>query len=80
LTDLRLPTTSLFVALAGFNIGVEAGQLVIVSVFLPLAYAIRHSWSYRYLVMQLGSTCIAGLALIWLIERSLNLSFANWLW
>lgn len=80
LTDLRLPTTSLFVALAGFNIGVEAGQLVIVSAFLPLAYAIRHSWSYRYLAMQLGSTCIAGLALIWLIERSLNLSLTNWLW
>ncbi|HBP87999.1 MAG TPA: HupE/UreJ family protein [Nitrospirales bacterium] len=80
LADLRLPASSMFVALGGFNIGVEVGQLVIVGVFLPLAYATRHSWTYRCLVMQLGSGCIAGLALIWIIERSLDLQLTNWLW
>ncbi|MEX0830503.1 MAG: HupE/UreJ family protein [Nitrospirales bacterium] len=79
LADLRLPASSMFVALAGFNIGVEAGQLVIVGAFLPLAYAIRHSWTYRYLAVQFGSVCIAVLAFIWFIERSLDLQLTNWL-
>jgi len=80
LNDLALPTTSMFVALAGFNVGVEVGQLVIVGAFLPLAYAIRHSWTYRYLAVQFGSVCIAGLAFIWFIERSLDLQLTSWLW
>jgi len=80
LADLTLPATSMFVALAGFNIGVEVGQLFIVGVFLPLAYAIRHSWTYRCLAVQVGSVCIVGLASIWFIERSLNISLSNWLW
>ena len=80
LSDLALPTSSMFLALAGFNIGVEVGQLAIVAVFLPLAYAVRHSWTYRHLAVQFGSVCIAGLAFIWLIERSLNLQLTNWLW
>ncbi len=80
LADLGLPTSSMFVALAGFNIGVEVGQLVIVAAFLPLAYAVRHSWTYRRLAVQFGSVCIAGLAFIWFIERSLNLQLTNWLW
>ena len=80
LADLALPATSMFVALAGFNIGVEVGQLCIVSAFLPLAYVIRHSWTYRYLAVQLGSVCIAGLAFIWFLERSLDLQLTNWLW
>ena len=37
LADLGLPRDALLLALVGFNIGVEAGQLVIVSVFLPSA-------------------------------------------
>ncbi len=80
LADLRLPTSSMFVALAGFNVGVEVGQLVIVGAFLPLAFAIRHSWGYRYLAVQFGSVCMAGLAFIWLIERSLDLQLPDWFW
>ena len=80
LADLQLPTSSMFVALAGFNMGVEVGQLVIVGVFLPLAYAIRRTWTYRYLAVQFGSACIVGLAFLWFIERSLDLQLTNGLW
>lgn len=80
LSDLALPTSSMFVALAGFNLGVEVGQLVIVAAFLPLAYAARHSWTYRHFAVQFGSVCIASLAFIWFMERSLNLQLTNWLW
>jgi hypothetical protein len=43
LTDLGLPQDALILALVGFNLGVETGQLAIVSVFLPMAFALRHT-------------------------------------
>ena len=80
LSDLQLPASSMFVALAGFNMGVELGQLAIVGTFLPLAFAARHSWAYRHLALQFGSACIGGIAFMWFIERSFNLPVFNWLW
>jgi hypothetical protein len=73
LTDLGLPQGALLVALVGFNLGVEVGQLAIVGVFLPLAYRIRHSWLYQRLTLQLGSLLIVILAAIWLVERGSDL-------
>ena len=69
LADLGLPREALALALVGFNLGVEAGQLAIVAVFLPLAYALRRSAFYRRAMMFGGSLLIAALASIWLIER-----------
>ena len=73
LVDLGLPQGALAVALAGFNVGVELGQLAIVAAFLPLAYALRRSWFYRRVVLVGGSLLIALLAGVWLAERALNL-------
>ena len=73
LTDLGLPQGALLLALVGFNLGVEVGQLAMVGVFLPLAYRIRHSWLYQRLTLQLGSLLIVILAAIWLVERSFDL-------
>jgi hypothetical protein len=70
LSALGLPRSALVTALVGFNVGVEAGQLAIVAIFLPLAYGIRRSWAYRRLVLQAGSMAIAMVALVWLIERA----------
>ncbi|MCU6434261.1 HupE/UreJ family protein [Undibacterium sp. Jales W-56] len=69
LTDLGLPQGALVLALVGFNLGVEAGQLAIVAGFLPLAFGLRFSWFYRRLVLLGGSAIIALLAAIWLVER-----------
>ena len=41
LADLGLPQGALVLALVGFNVGVELGQLAIVAAFLPLAFALR---------------------------------------
>ena len=73
LTDLGLPQGSLLLALVGFNLGVEIGQLAIVAAFLPLAYALRGTGFYRRLVFTGGSAAITLLALIWLAERVFNL-------
>jgi hypothetical protein len=72
LADLGLPQGTLLLALVGFNLGVEVGQLTIVCAFLPLAYALRGSRFYRRVVFTGGSAAIALVALVWLAERSLN--------
>jgi hypothetical protein len=72
LTELGLPPESLLLALVGFNLGVEVGQLAIVALFLPLAFAMRDTWAYRRVVAVGGSGVIALLAAIWLVERALD--------
>ena len=73
LHDLGLSTGSLALSLAGFNLGVEAGQLAIVVVFLPLAFALRSTWTYRRMVFAGGSAAIAGVASVWLVERAFDI-------
>lgn len=75
LAQLGLPRDSLLLALVGFNLGVEAGQLVIVAAFLPLAYALRDTWMYRRMVLVGGSAAIALIAAVWMVERIFNLQF-----
>ena len=73
LADLGLPKDALALTLVGFNLGVEAGQLAIVALFLPLAYALRRTVLYRQGVRIGGSLLIALLAGIWFAERAFNL-------
>jgi tetrahydromethanopterin S-methyltransferase subunit B len=73
LADLGLPRDALLLALVGFNLGVEAGQLAIVAAFLPLAYALRASLAYRRVVLVGGSAAIALVASLWMIERAFDL-------
>jgi hypothetical protein len=73
LADLGLPRDALALALVGFNLGVEAGQLAIVAAFLPLAFALRRSAFYRRVVLWGGSLAIAALAAVWFAERAFGL-------
>ena len=72
LADLGLPQQALLLALVGFNLGVEGGQLAIVAVFLPAAYALRRSAFYRRVVLMGGSAAIAAVAGVWFVERAFN--------
>jgi hypothetical protein len=69
LLDLGLPQAALLLSLVGFNVGVEMGQLAIVAVFLPLAFAARRTSVYRRVVLVGGSSVITLIALVWLFER-----------
>ena len=73
LADLGLPQGALALALLGFNLGVELGQLAIVAAFLPTAFALRRSRFYRVAVLKGGSLLIAALAGVWLAERLFDL-------
>jgi hypothetical protein len=72
LSDLGLPPGSLVLALLGFNVGVELGQLMIVSVFVPTAYLLRTTRLYRGLIVVTGSTGIAVIASLWLCQRAFD--------
>jgi hypothetical protein len=73
LKDLGLDGANLATSLLGFNLGVELGQLALVSLFLPLAWAARRSQLYQRGVLIGGSGLIAMLASIWLVERVFDL-------
>ena len=73
LSDLGLPQGALVLALVGFNVGVELGQLAIVAVFLPLAFMLRQTRFYQFGVLQIGSLIVAALAAWWLVQRMFDL-------
>jgi hypothetical protein len=73
LADLGLKAGAMAASLVGFNLGVELGQLVIVAVFLPLAWVLRGTALYRRVVLAGGSGLIMLVAAVWLGERLFDL-------
>jgi len=67
---LGAPKQNLVLTLFGFNVGVEIGQMCVVAVFLPLAYVVRKTTSYRRAGLYGGSVVIAAVASVWLVERA----------
>jgi hypothetical protein len=70
LADLGLTSGTLALALVGFNVGVELGQLAIVMVFLPAAFGLRRSWFYQTVTFKFGSAVIVLIAVAWMTERA----------
>lgn len=70
LSDVGLPEGRFVIALIGFNIGVELGQLAIISIaFLLCAMPFgRQTW-YRSMVAIPASCLIAGIGVWWTFER-----------
>jgi hypothetical protein len=73
LGELGLKRGTLAMALIGFNVGVELGQLAIVAVFLPLAFALRETWFYQTVTFKFGSAVVVLVAAAWMAERALAL-------
>lgn len=72
LTELHLSATSLAGALVGFNLGVELGQLAIVFIFVPIAFALRKRAFYQQVALRYCSILIVVLASAWFFERAFN--------
>jgi hypothetical protein len=70
LAEMGLPKEARLISLVAFNLGVEAGQLGVVLAIMPLAYLARSTAFYRRGVMPWGSSAIACLALVWLVQRA----------
>jgi len=73
LADLGLPQDALVLALVGFNLGVEVGQMAIVVAFVPIAFALRRTAFYRRGVLTVGSILISLIALWWFIQRAFDI-------
>ncbi len=69
LLEAAAPTGLLPWALAGFNLGVEAGQLLAVSAWVLLVQAVVLRPWYRQRVVRGGSWCLIVLALWWFWQR-----------
>ena len=77
LADLGLQQGVLMVALVGFNVGVEIGQIAILSLFIPAAYVLRKSKFYKIIIFYGGSVLIIIIAAAWFIERAFNLQLLS---
>ena len=64
-------TTSLVVGLLGINIGVELGQLAIITIAFVATFWITSAENYRKFVVVPGSILIALAGIFWVVERTL---------
>ena len=71
LADMGLPSGARLLSLLAFNLGIEAGQLAVVLAVMPVVYQLRAGRLYRHAVLPWGSAAIAGLALVWLVQRAI---------
>jgi hypothetical protein len=69
LAPLALPARDLALALLGFNLGVELGQLAIVACVFALLALARRWRGYPRWVLGAGSAVLALTAATWLVER-----------
>jgi hypothetical protein len=69
MTQAQVSSGSLLWALAGFNVGVELGQLVIIAMW-SLVYWSLYRWAgYQRWVVQGGSMALVVLSLYWFAQR-----------
>ncbi|MBL8916113.1 MAG: HupE/UreJ family protein [Archangium sp.] len=69
IADLGAAGPSMWLSVLGFNLGVEAGQLCIVALFVPVAWLLRSRTAYLKVILPLGSAVILGVALFWTSQR-----------
>ena len=70
LKEITVSRQELLTSLFSFNIGIEAGQLLIVGTCVLFLYYIRNR-SWRPILIRWLSICIGILGLVWFFERAL---------
>lgn len=69
LSELDLPAAALLVGLLGFNVGVEFGQVAVITAALAATAWIQDPERYRKYVVVPGSVVIAVMGAYWMVER-----------
>lgn len=68
LKEIQIPADKFISSLLAFNLGIEGGQIVIVAFAFPFIYFFsKKSWYPR--AIQVFSAVIAGIALVWFVQR-----------
>lgn len=74
LGDLGVTSQHSLLSLLAFNLGVELGQLAIITVVFPLLYLLRKQIFYPPLVLKAGGLLLGTISLYWLIERVFDIN------
>jgi hypothetical protein len=69
LGQMNLPPVALGIALISFNLGLEAAQVTIASVVLPIGYLMRNTIVYPRRILPGISGVVAIVALAWFTDR-----------
>lgn len=70
LADMGLPNGARLTSLVAFNLGIEAGQLAVVLLVMPIAYGLRKDVRYQRALLPWGSAAIVVLAAVWFVQRA----------
>lgn len=74
LGPLNLPPVELALSLLAFNLGLEAAQLGVATLVLPLGYLAGSAAAARRALLPLGSAAAGLVALLWFAERAFDLT------
>ncbi len=70
LGDLTSGVSQTVTALAGFNIGVELGQLGLLVIFFPLLFWLGRYRLYARAAVPAMIVAVTGISLFWAVERA----------
>lgn len=73
LGPMQLPALPMALALGGFNVGVEVGQIALALLLVPIVFVSRHDVVYRRAVTPAASLAAIVLAGMWLLDRVFGL-------
>ncbi|OKP74623.1 hypothetical protein A3842_20430 [Paenibacillus sp. P3E] len=68
LKEMHLPKSQLAVDLVSFNLGIEAVQIILIAILLPLL-VLLHKWKFSRRAVLTGSSLAFLLGGVWLIQR-----------
>jgi len=74
LAELNLPLRQFAVALFQFNLGIEVGQVLVVTVVTMLFFGLRTLRSYSPVFIRGGSMVAIVIAALWFVERVANVA------
>jgi hypothetical protein len=69
LREIAMPKADVPAALLLFNLGVEAGQLAVLAVALPLVFHLRKREAFRTRGVKIASLAIIAAGLVWFVSR-----------
>jgi len=69
LQEINLPRSSIPTALVSFNLGVEAGQLAVMAIILPLIIVLREKSWFETRAVKIVSGAVALAGGIWFVSR-----------
>jgi hypothetical protein len=70
LTDFGMPKNDFATALISFNVGVELGQIAVISIaFILLGFWFKNKDKYRKFIVIPGSIFVSIIGIYWFLER-----------